>query len=441
MENYMNYLELIRKKRDGYALDGHEIKYLINGVTNEDIPDYQLSAFLMAVYFNGMTDEETAMLTAAMTDSGSVLDLSCFKNLSCDKHSTGGVGDKTTLIIAPTVAALGGKVAKMSGRALGHTGGTVDKLECIPGYKSELSPCAFKEQVEKTGVAVISQSANLAPADKVMYALRDVTATVESLPLIASSIMSKKLASGAHNIVLDVKFGSGAFMNDISSAKSLATSMVDIGQRLKRKICAVITNMDKPLGMAVGNVLEVKEAIEVLRGKGPEDLRKVSVTLAGLLVSMSRGISQKEGIKLAENALASGDSYRKFVEWIEAQGGDINYIQNPELFGKAHVKLEVKATQSAYIYAMNTESIGFASSKLGAGRVNKYSKIDPLAGIVLKHKTGDYVNKGDTIAVLHSQTPELASEAVEIFNSAIKYNQLPPEALPIIQEIINPIND
>lgn len=432
----MNYLELIRKKRDGHELTANEIKYLIDGVASSDIPDYQLSAFLMAVYFKGMTPEETATLTAAMAASGDTLDLSAFGSLSADKHSTGGVGDKTTLIVAPTVAALGGKVAKMSGRALGHTGGTVDKLESIHGYKSELSPSEFTGQVEKMGISVVGQSASFAPADKVMYALRDVTATVESIPLIASSIMSKKLAAGSKNIVLDVKVGSGAFMHDTDSAKELAQAMVDIGRRCGRNIHAVLSDMNKPLGLAIGNILEVKEAIQVLRGKGPDDLREVCVTLSGLLVSMIRNVSHAEGCRLAREALASGASYKKFCEWIGAQGGDLKYIDVPELFGEANVKLAVKSKASGYIISMDTEMIGNICTMLGAGRIIKDSTIDPHAGIVLTHKTGDYVKKGETIAYIHTSTPELAQKGSELFVSSLKFSQTAPTASELILDIV-----
>lgn len=432
----MNFLELIKKKKCGDELSGEEIKFLVDGVTDATIPDYQLSAFLMAVCFTGMTPEETAALTAAMATSGETLDLTEFGELSADKHSTGGVGDKTTLIVAPTVAALGGMVAKMSGRALGHTGGTVDKLESIPGYNSELSPDEFKKQVRKIGIAVVGQSANFAPADKSMYALRDVTATVDSIPLIASSIMSKKIAAGSHNIVLDVKFGSGAFMQSIESARELAHNMVDIGRRCGRNIHAVLTDMDKPLGLAVGNILEVKEAIDVLRGRGPEDLREVAVTLAGLLISMIRGISEDEGIDLARETLASGASYNKFREWISAQGGDVRYIDLPEMFGEANVKFTVTAPHSGYITSMNTEAIGNISTTLGAGRITKDSKIDPHAGITILKKTGDQVKRGEDIAILHTSTPELAEKCSSLYVSALTFGAKCPEVSPLILEII-----
>lgn len=432
----MNYLDLIIKKRDRKELSREEIEYLISGVAKNEIPDYQLSAFLMAVYFNGMNDEETAQLTDAMANSGDTLDLSCFGNLSADKHSTGGVGDKTTLIVAPTLAAIGAKVAKMSGRALGHTGGTVDKLESIPGYKTELSPAEFIMQVEKIGISVIGQSASFAPADKYMYALRDVTGTVSSAPLIASSIMSKKLAAGSHNILLDVKIGSGAFLHTTDEAYKLARMMCDIGRHLGRNVRALLTDMDRPLGSAIGNVLEVKEAIDILKGAGPEDLREVCTNLAGLLCAMVKGISDKDGIDLARETIASGAAYDKFKEWISTQGGDARYITAPELFGKAAVELEIKSERDGYISTMNTETIGNASTALGAGRINKETKIDPLAGIILHKKTGDKVSRGEVIAVLHSASPEKAEAGARIFKEAISYSDTKPEERPLIFDVV-----
>ncbi len=432
----MNFIDIIKKKRSGQELSDYEIDFLIDGVTGASIPDYQLSAFLMAVCFAGMTTKETAKLTDAMAKSGDMLDLSVFGKLSADKHSTGGVGDKTTLIVAPITAALECKIAKMSGRALGHTGGTVDKLESIPGYKSELTPIEFINQVKDINIAVVGQSGLLAPADKALYALRDVTGTVESAPLIASSIMSKKIAAGSHNIVLDVKVGSGAFMHDIESAKKLAHIMCDIGKRCGRNVRAALTDMNTPLGYAIGNVLEVKEAIEVLAGRGPDDLREVSITLAGMIVASVRGISDSEGIELARETLASGSAYKKFIEWIGYQGGDVRYISAPDMFGKANVVVPVKAETEGYICAMDTEKIGLASTKLGAGRTDKNSRIDPLAGIILKKKTGDKVNDGDIIAELHTSTPALATEAFEIFKSSITYSDSKPEEHPLIFEII-----
>ena len=432
----MTYNDIIRKKRDGGELSESEINYLISGVTSGDIPDYQLSAFLMATYFKSMTPAETAMLTDAMANSGDTLDLSLFGELSGDKHSPGGVADKTPLIVAPVVASLGGVVAKMSGRALGHTGGTVDKLESIPGYKTELEPDDFIAQSKRVGLAIVGQSGHLAPADKIMYALRDVTSTVDSIPLIASSIMSKKLAAGAHNIVLDVKFGSGAFMEKLEDAKELARAMVDIGNRCGRRVRAVLTDMDTPLGYGIGNVLEVREAIDVLRGEGPDDLREVSVTLAGVLISLVREISVDDGISLAREALSSGAAYAKFKEWIGAQGGDIRYITAPELFGEAKVCAPVKAEASGYISRMDTEKIGLTSSKLGAGRAKKGDTINPLAGILLKKKTGDKVEVGDIIAILHTSSPELAAEGIKNFSAAYEITKEKPPSRELISEII-----
>jgi pyrimidine-nucleoside phosphorylase len=324
----------------------------------------------------------------------------------------------------------------MSGRALGHTGGTVDKLESIPGYKTELEPDEFMSQSKKIGLELVGQSGHLAPADKTMYALRDVTSTVDSIPLIASSIMSKKLAAGAHNIVLDVKFGSGAFMHGLEDATKLARAMVDIGKRCGRRVRAVISDMDKPLGNAIGNVLEVREAIDVLRGEGPDDLREVSVTLAGVLISLVRNISTDEGITLAREALASGAAYNKFKEWIGAQGGDLRYITAPELFGEAPVCTLVKAEASGYISRMNTEKIGLTSSKLGAGREKKGDTIDPLAGIMLRKKTGDKVEKGEVVAVLYTSSPELAAQGVENFSVAYEIAKEKPASRELISEII-----
>ncbi len=432
----MTYNDIIRKKRDGGELTESEINYLISGVVSGDMPDYQLSAFLMATYFKSMTPEETAKLTNAMAKSGDTLDLGEFGELSADKHSTGGVGDKTSLIVAPIVASLGAVVAKMSGRALGHTGGTVDKLESIPGYRTELEPDEFMSQSRKIGLALVGQSGHLAPADKTMYALRDVTSTVESIPLIASSIMSKKLAAGAHNIVLDVKFGSGAFMHKLEDATELARAMVDIGNRCGRRVRAVLSDMDTPLGYAIGNVLEVREAIDVLRGEGPDDLREVSVTLAGVLIGLVRSISADEGITLAREALASGAAYKKFKEWIAAQGGDVRYITAPELFGEAPVCTLVKAEESGYISRMNTEQIGLTSSRLGAGRERKGNTIDPLAGILLKKKTGDKVEAGEVIAMLYTSSPELAAQGVESFSAAYEIAKEKPASRELISEII-----
>lgn len=432
----MQYIDIIAKKRDGCELSREEIYHLIHGVVTNELADCQLAAFLMAARINGMGDAETAVLTRAMAESGDMLELSRYGTISCDKHSTGGVGDKTTLIVAPIVAALGGKLAKMSGRALGHTGGTIDKLESIPGFRTSLSTNEFLDQVDEIGLAVCSQSASFAPADKRMYSLRDVTATVDSAPLIASSIMSKKLAAGAHNILLDVKCGSGAFLKEREQACSLARIMTDIGRRCEKNVRALMTDMDKPLGFAVGNALEVIEAVETLRGRGPDDLRRVSLTLAGMLIAMAYGITDDEGIARAESVLATGKAYEKFVEWISRQGGDARYVIAPELFGSSTVVCELRAKTDGYIASTDTSVIGAAAVVLGAGRLTKDAPIDPLAGIVFKKKTGDEVACGEVIAELHTSTPEKASDAMGMLENAIAFSKVAPEKTSPIIEII-----
>ena len=364
----MRFYDIIAKKRHGLALSGEEIDFFVSEYTAGSIPDYQASALLMAICTRGMSGEETARLTAAIAASGNRVDLSCFGNLTVDKHSTGGVGDKTTLIVAPLAASLGCKVAKMSGRGLGHTGGTVDKLESFPGYTTSLSSEKFLDTVRRIGVSVVGQSGNLAPADKKIYALRDVTATVDSVPLIASSVMGKKLAAGAHSIVLDVKCGSGSFMKTPREAEELARAMVDIGRRNGRAVSALITNMDAPLGSAVGNILEVREAIDTLRGAGPRDLREICIALAAEMAHLSLGTDLRTARSRAEEALAGGAALAKFKEWISAQGGDVSYIDEPEKFDTARCITELKATEDGYITAMDTERIGLASVALGAGR-------------------------------------------------------------------------
>ncbi|MGN1096149.1 MAG: thymidine phosphorylase, partial [Eubacteriales bacterium] len=402
----MQMCELIRKKRSGIPLSREEIDFIVDGFTRGEIPDYQMSAFCMAVVFRGMDDRETADLTSAMANSGDMLDLSRFGKFSADKHSTGGVGDKTSLIVGPIVAACGGTFAKMSGRGLGHTGGTVDKLESIKGYKTSLSAESFLSQAEKTGIAIIGQTGNLAPADKKLYALRDVTETVDSIPLIVSSVMSKKIAAGAMNIVLDVKSGSGAFMKDAESAKTLARKMVDIGKACGRNISAVISDMDVPLGYAVGNSLEVKEAIYLLRGGDIPDLREICLALSSELIAMIFGISVKEAEKRAENALISGAAYEKFMEWICAQGAELS--ENGDIiFPNANIKYDVVFEQEGYISHMNAELIGRASSYLGAGRKKKDDLIDLSAGIILKKKTGDHIRKGEVAAEFYTSSKKL----------------------------------
>lgn len=433
----MRMYDLIEKKKHGGELTREEIFEMISLYTADQIPDYQMSALMMAIYFSGMTDEETYTLTEAMAKSGDTVDLSRFGHRSVDKHSTGGVGDKTTLIVAPIVAAAGGIVAKMSGRGLGHTGGTVDKLESFPGFRTSLSPEEFADQSERVGLAVIGQSANLAPADKKLYALRDVTATVDSLPLIASSIMSKKLAAGTRSIVLDVKCGSGAFMREPADAKRLAETMVQIGIANGRNTAAVITNMDIPLGHAIGNAMEVTEAIEVLCGGGPEDLRTVCLTLATRMIALSCQKTVEEAEAIAHDCLYCGKAYKKFCEWIEAQGGDASYAKNPALFGTAAHTLEITADADAYISACNAEMIGTAAMILGAGRQTKDSVIDPRAGILLLKKPGDAVQAGEVIAKLFTERAETLEASANTVRTALTFSDTAVQKQPLIYAVID----
>ena len=432
----MRVYDLIQKKKNGEVLTPAELEFLVRGYTDGTIPDYQMSAFAMAVYFQSMTPAETAALTDAMARSGDTVDLSCFGDLSVDKHSTGGVGDKTTLIVAPLAASLGCKVAKMSGRGLGHTGGTVDKLESIPGYKTTLTGEEFLSQVTDIGVAVIGQSGNLAPADKKLYALRDVTATVDSIPLIASSIMSKKLAAGSHSIVLDVKFGSGAFMKTEEDAAALARAMVDIGTECGRNVTAVLTNMDIPLGCGIGNALEVAEAMQVLRGEGPDDLRRVSLVLAAHMVSLSLGITVDEAMVRVEDALDNGRAWNTFCRWITAQGGDPLVCEDPSRMKQSSLIREVRAPRSGYIIHMNTEKIGEAAVVLGAGRVRKEDDIDPAAGLRILKKTGDLVHEGDALAILHTEREDAFEDGAVRYLEAIEFGESAPDEMPLISRVI-----
>ncbi len=431
----MRMYDIIAKKRDGKELDDNEIKFFINGYTDGTIPDFQVSALLMAIYFNGMTEKETASMTQYMAISGDTVDLTYFGTLSVDKHSTGGVGDKTTLIVAPIAAACGCKVAKMSGRGLGHTGGTADKLEAIPNYKTNLTADEFFNIVNTVGVAVVTQSGNLTPADKKLYALRDVTATVESIPLITSSVMSKKIASGAKNIVLDVKYGSGAFMKTREDAETLAQNMVSIGKLCGRNTAAFITDMNAPLGRNVGNILEVKEAVDVLKGKVRGDLREISIALAGMMISLTFGISEQEGKIRATSALDSGKAFIKMREWIATQGGDISYIDDTDKFCESDYCMQINAFAGGYITAMDCEKIGLAAMHLGAGRATKDDKIDMTAGIVLHAKTGDYVSFGEPLCTLYSNNKDLLKSAADIFKSAIIIGAAPIKQ-PIIYKVI-----
>lgn len=432
----MRMYDIIEKKRNGNELSKEEIEFFIKGYTDGIIPDYQASAFCMAVYFKGMTENETVLLTEAMANSGDTVDLSMFGTLSADKHSTGGVGDKTSLIVAPIVASLGGKVTKMSGRGLGHTGGTVDKLESIPGYKTTLSGDDFISQVERVGMAIIGQSGNLTPADKKLYALRDVTATVDSIPLIVSSIMSKKIAAGSHNIVLDVKCGSGAFMKTLDDAETLANEMVKIGKGCGRNTAALITDMDRPLGSAVGNSLEVIEAVQVLKGELDNDLKEVCVSLASELISLVLSVSHCEALTMVNNALNSGKAFEKMKEWISAQGGDVSFIENTDKFPKAESVYDVLADSDGYISSMDTEKIGLASVILGAGRENKEASIDFSAGIMLYKKTGDKISKGEKLATLFTNNKMSLEDAEKMYRSALFVSSVNPERKPLIYKVI-----
>ncbi|MDI3310050.1 MAG: pyrimidine-nucleoside phosphorylase [Thermoanaerobacterium sp.] len=399
----MRMYDLIMKKRDGGTFTKDEIDFIISSYTKDYIPDYQMSALLMAIYFNGMTNEETAHMTMAMAHSGDVLDLSEIKGIKVDKHSTGGVADTTTLVLAPLVAACGAPVAKMSGRGLGHTGGTIDKLESIPGMRVELSEKEFIDNVNKHGIAVVGQSSNLTPADKKLYALRDVTATVDSIPLIASSIMSKKIASGADGIVLDVKVGRGAFMKDIESAKKLANLMVEIGNSVGRKTIAHVTNMDEPLGLAIGNSLEVVEAIDVLKGNGSKDLLDVCMVLGADMLTIA-GVAKNtdEAKKMMEEVLTSGKALEKFKEFIKAQGGDERIVDDLSLLPQAKYVETWIADEDLYIKDLYALDLGLIAMKLGAGRSTKEDTIDLSVGIMLGGKIGDLIKKGQPIATVYA---------------------------------------
>lgn len=432
----MNIIELIKKKRDGFALSKEEIEYFAFASGNEEIPDYQVSAMLMAMYLNGLNEKETLDLTLAMAHSGDVADLTAINGIKGDKHSTGGVGDKTTLIVAPIVASCGVKIAKMSGRGLGHTGGTVDKLEAIPGFKTSLESEEFISVVNNCGICVAGQSVKLCPADKKLYALRDTTATVDNIPLIASSIMSKKLAGGADCIVLDVKCGSGAFMKDENSAVLLAEKMVEIGRGAGKKIAALITDMDRPLGNYIGNSLEIIEAVETLKGNGPEDLTEISIFLSAKLLELSGIGSFSECQKLAQSKINDGSALNKLAEMVEAQGGNPDYIYNTDLFSKAEFSYEIKAENEGYIQSTDTEGIGSVCVLLGAGRMKKEDEIDPCAGIILNKKTGDYVNKGDVLATLYASDSSMFSNAAERFVSSINISKIKPENKNILLKIV-----
>lgn len=432
----MRAYDILEKKRNGGALSEEEIRFFVNGYTEGRIPDYQASALLMAICLNGMTDEETVCLTRCMAQSGDQLDLSALGDATVDKHSTGGVGDKTTLIVAPLVAALGGRVAKLSGRGLGHTGGTIDKLESIPGFQTALPPDRFLRQVLAIGVAVAGQTGNLAPADKKLYALRDVTATVESIPLIASSVMSKKLAAGARSIVLDVKVGSGAFMKNRTQAEILARLMVMIGRKNGRRVTAVLSNMDVPLGYCIGNALEVQEAVAVLRGEGCQDLTELCVTLASHMLSLCLERPLRDCERRVRQAIADGTGLRKLRELVAAQGGDPTYIDHPEKFPPPAVCETVLSPRDGYVTELHAEQLGLCAMRLGAGRETKEDHIDSAAGIRLKKKPGERVRAGEPLGVLCGADTGRIPEARETFLRAVAVGDKKPAGAPLVLGIV-----
>ncbi|MGN1295660.1 MAG: pyrimidine-nucleoside phosphorylase [Bacilli bacterium] len=432
----MRMVDIIIKKRNGLELSEEEIRFFVEGFTAGDIPSYQVSSLAMAILFKGMNKKEIGILTDAMLHSGETIDLSSIEGIKVDKHSTGGVGDKTSLVLGPLVASCGVKLAKMSGRGLGHTGGTLDKLESIPGCRIGLSREEFINQVNKYGLAIVGQTGNLVPADKKLYALRDVTGTVESIPLIASSIMSKKLASGSDTILLDVKFGSGAFMKDIDQARLLARTMVDIGDHLHRDTRAILTDMDQPLGLAIGNSLEVIEAINTLNGKGPSDLVELCLGAGAIMLMQAKKTSSiEEGRKLLQEKIANKEALEKLCDLVRAQGGDESYIRDPSKFEKAKYIIDIKAEKEGYVKQINALEIGDSAMRLGAGRATYDDVIDPTAGIILSKKVGDKVNVGDTLCTVYTNKEDNKlilkdiHDSFKLSNDVVKVN-------PIIYEVI-----
>lgn len=433
----MRAVDIIIKKRDGLELSDEEIRWFIEGFTRGDIPDYQVSAWAMAVLLNGMTDRETTSLTLAMAMSGDILDLRGVVPIAVDKHSTGGVGDKTTLVVAPLVSACGLPVGKMSGRGLGFSGGTLDKLESIPGYRAELSTDEFMQQLTRIGLVVCGQSVDLAPADGKLYALRDVTGTVQSIPLIASSIMSKKIAAGAQAIVLDVKVGLGAFMKTLEEGRKLAKLMVEIARLSNRKAAAYLSDMNQPLGRAVGNAIELKEAIATLHGEGPQDFVEHCLEIASMMLVLGELVKEKsEGRKRAEEILNSGKAWDKFVEWITAQGGDVRVIENPELLPIAPIVREVQADRPGYISQIHAEKIGLAAVQIGAGRAKKGDSIDYGVGIEALVKVGEMVEKGQAVFRVYVRREEDGEEVIPRLKEAVMINENPVEGYPLFYGVI-----
>jgi len=433
----MRTVDLIQRKRDGNELAPEEIEFLVEGYTNGDIPDYQMSSFLMAVFFSGMSDREVSRLTECMLRSGDTVDLSAIPGVKVDKHSTGGVGDKTSFIVAPLAAAAGVVVPMMSGRALGHTGGTLDKLESIPGFRTNLTAAEFQKQLGELGLCFIGQTEQLAPADRKLYALRDVTATVESIPLISSSIMSKKLAEGVDALVLDVKVGSGAFMKKQVEARRLAQTMVGIGRRMDKKVQALITDMNQPLGYAVGNALEIMEASQTLQNAGPSDLTKLSIELAARMIYLGKkAASLDEARRMAEKHLVDGSGYKKFKQVVTAQGGNAQALDKFELLPNATGMREITSPRGGYVSAINAEDIGVASNMIGAGRDKKEDAIDPAVGIILEVKVGEKVDAGSVLCRVYYTKEDRVEEAAEMVEDAFSLSPQKPDERELILEVV-----
>ena len=433
----MNTVEIIKKKRDGKPLSPEEVHFLIAGYTKGKIPDYQFSAFLMSAYINGLDEEETSMLTKEMLYSGRVLNLNKIKGPKIDKHSTGGVGDKTSLILAPIAAAAGVNVPMISGRGLGHTGGTLDKLESIPGFRTDLSLNEYKAALKRTGAVLIGQTKEIAPADKLIYSLRDVTATVESIPFITASIMSKKLAEGIDGLVLDVKTGNGAFMKTTKDSVKLARSLIDTAKTFDKKVIAVITNMNQPLGKYIGNWLEVYEAVNTLKGETGEDLYELSTLLAGAMIFLGgKAESIEEGTEISKKLIGSGRAYEKFKEIIVAQGGDTKYIEHPERYPRSRYVEKFISIKDGYLSDIDNYMLGMGAMELGAGRKTKEDKIDPKAGIIFYFKIGDYVKRGETIAELHSSSKSGIEYVKDMLNNAVSFSKDPVKRPKLIKKIL-----
>jgi pyrimidine-nucleoside phosphorylase len=437
LEAKMRAIDIIARKRDGIALSAEEIDFFVQGFTQDTIPDYQVSAWLMAIFLRGMDRQETIDLTMSMVRSGDQLDLQDIAPFVADKHSTGGVGDKTTLVVAPLVAAAGLHVGKMSGRGLGFTGGTLDKLESIPGYRSDLTVDEFRAQLESHAIVVTGQSADLAPADGKLYALRDATATVASLPLIASSIMSKKIAAGANGIVLDVKVGQGAFMETEQEAQALASLMVGIGKEMGRRVCAVISDMNQPLGNAVGNAVELREALDTLRGRGPTDFRRHCLTIANQMLFLAGKDEEEAGSKAQlERLLREGQALAKFREWIAAQGGDLNHVDDPSRLPTAKILREVPAPRSGYVANLNARDVGLTTMLLGGGRAKKGDQIDHAVGVVLQAKIGDRLEEGQPLLTIHADDEAKLAGARQRLLAAYEWSDEPVSPPPLLHQIV-----